>query len=209
MNSLVTKRIVIKIGGAALYQPNGIENELRSLLSENQNAQVWLLVGGGDLIESMRTLHRIYPFLNEQEMHWRCVELLDHTWAIAKEVVSSAQRVTRAIATHEELKMAIQEGSPPGVLLVRVQSFYNCWNTDWIPGKWLPKLEWNTTTDALAWLLGKIINADRVILVKKCECDPSWTIAEAAKLGVIDSELERLVHTNPGKHPIVELQQVE
>ena len=201
----MTERIVIKIGGATLFQPNGLKKELCSLLSQYQCAQVWLLVGGGDLVESMRTLHQIYPFLKEEEIHWRCVELLDHTWAIAREIVS----LDHDINNRDELELASREGINPSVLLVRVGSFYKRGDIDWIPSGWLPKLDWNTTTDALAWLLGKIIDADRVILMKKCKCSPDWTIAEAAQRGIIDTELARLVHSNPEKRPMVELKGVE
>ncbi len=197
----MTERIVIKIGGATLFQPNGFEKVLRSLLNQNQNAQVWLLIGGGDLIESMRTIHQIYPSLNDEELHWRCVELLDHTWAIAREIVSLSHSITNC----EELDRASLDRSTTFVCWVRVQAFYNRNNCDFIPKKWLPQSNWNTTSDALAWLLGKMIDADRVILIKKCECDPNLSMAEAANRGIIDSELARLVQSNPGERPIVDL----
>jgi len=57
-------------------------------------------------------------------------------------------------------------------------------------------------TDVLAWLLGKTINADRVLLIKQCECDPNWSMTEAARLGVIDSELARLIEVNPNARGI-------
>lgn len=197
----MTERIVIKIGGATFFQRNGFEHELQPLLSQNQNAQVWLLVGGGDLIESMRTIHQIYPSLNAEEIHWRCVELLDHTWAIAKEIVFFDHSITN----REELNEASLDRVEPGICWVRVQAFYNREDCENMPEQWRPTSNWNTTTDALAWLLGKMIDADRVILLKKCECDPNWSIEEAAKRGVVDTELARLVQSNPGARPIVDL----
>lgn len=200
----MVERIVIKIGGATLFQKNCFEAEVRSLLSQNQNAQVWLLVGGGDLVEAMRTAHQIYPQLKDEEIHWQCIELLDHTWSIAKQIVP----VAYSIASREDLERLTQIGDLPGVIWVRVQSFYNRENGHQIPKEWLPKTDWNTTTDALAWLLGKIIDADRVILLKQCECNSAWSLAEAALRGVIDSEVARLVQANPGVRPIVELKRI-
>ncbi len=197
----MTERLVIKIGGATLFQPNGFEIALRKLLSQNQNAQVWLMAGGGDLVETMRMVHQIYPKLDDEEMHWRCVELLDYTWSIAKEVFQS----DCAVANREDLDRLSKLGRVPGTCWVRVQSFYTRGNCGLIPDSWLPRSDWSTTSDALAWLLGMMIDADRVILMKQCECDSAWTIAEAAQRGVIDAELARLVHFNPGFGPIIEL----
>ena len=196
---------MIKVGGATLFQPDGFERQLRSVLGKYEIAQVWLLVGGGDLVETMRTAHRIYPKLDEEEMHWRCIELLDHTWAIAKEIFPSNQ----ATGSREDLERATQMQAVPGVNWVRVSSFYSRSTCGLIPSPWLPKCDWSTTSDTLAWLLGKIIEADRVILMKQCECDPTWTIAEAARRGVVDPELARLVEAEPGFGQIIELKRFD
>jgi len=196
----LTERVVIKVGGATLFHANGRMNELRLLLNRHSDSQIWLLTGGGDLIEAMRTVHRIYPSLDEEEIHWRCVELLDHTWAIAKELLPA-----HSISSRDELFERAQECVTPGVHWVRVQSFYSRANWLQIPACWLPSPNWSTTTDALAWLLAKMIHANRVLLMKQCECNPAWTLGEAACLGVVDRELARLAALNPGNDPIVEL----
>ncbi len=201
----MTERIVIKVGGATLFQPDGFERQLHSVLGKYENAQVWLLVGGGDLVETMRTAHRIYSKLDDTEMHWRCIELLDHTWAIAKEIFPSNQ----AIDSREDLEKATQMETVPGVFWVRVSSFYSRNTCGLIPSSWLPKCDWSTTSDTLAWLLGKIIEADRLILMKQCECDPTWTLAEAARHGVVDTELARLVEAEPRFGPIIELKRFD
>ena len=198
------ERIVIKMGGATLFHPEGCIAELSSLLARFADSQVWVIVGGGELVESMRTVHRLVPKLDDEKMHWRCVELLDHTWAIAKEIfpfgisIANGEDLTRASATRELA----------GVYWVRVQAYYNRASYESLPSSWQPQSNWSTTTDSLAWLLGKIIDADRVILVKQCQCDPSWTLAHANRLGIIDEELPRLVDANPENGPVVELRQV-
>ncbi len=199
------ERVVIKIGGATLFQPNGFASELRALLQENEGTQVWLMVGGGELVEAIRSAHRIYPDLDHEELHWRCVELLDHTWAIARQAYGAGV----AIETTEELAKYSQQQSTPGVLWVRVQSFYSRVASHSVPIAWQPSSNWNTTTDALAWLLGKTIDADRVLLIKQCECDPNWTVADAARLGITDSELARLIEANPSVRPVVQLRKLK
>ena len=200
----LTERIVVKIGGATLFHPDGFRAELSKLLSVYAHAQVWVIVGGGELVEAMRTVHQLVPALNEEQMHWRCVELLDHTWAIAKEIFP----IGISIANREDLTRASAIRDLPGVFWVRVQSYYSSVGFESLPNSWQPQLNWSTTTDSLAWLLGKIVEADRVVLFKQCECDPSWTLGRAAELGIIDTELSRLVDANPDRRPIIELWQV-
>lgn len=197
----VVERVVIKIGGATLFQPNGFESELNELLKENAGAQIWLIVGGGDLIEAMRTAHRIYPDLDHEDIHWRCVALLDHTWDIAKRTYGTGV----AIETTEDLQEHVRRLTTPGLFWVRVQSFYSRATSHLIPKVWQPSPNWNTTTDVLAWLLAKTIDADRAIIIKQCECDPNWTAMDAARLGVVDSELARLIEANLDARPIVQL----
>lgn len=194
------ERVIIKIGGATLFHPDGFKADLSALLEKYSDAQVWVIVGGGELVEAMRTVHRLVPELDEEEMHWRCVELLDHTWSITKEIFP----IWISIANHEELLRASEQRDIAGFFLVRVQSFYSRESYRLLPSSWQPKSNWRTTTDSLAWLLGKIISADRVILVKQCECDPSLTLPQASELSVIDQELPRLVDANPGSSPTIE-----
>lgn len=198
------ERIVIKIGGATLFHPDGCIAELSALLAQFIDSQVWVIVGGGELVEAMRTVHRLVPELNEEEMHWRCVELLDHTWSIAKEIFQDGM----SIASREDLILASATRELAGVFWVRVQSYYSRSSMESLPNSCQPQSNWRTTTDALAWLLGKLIDADRVILVKQCRCDPSWTLWQAAESGIIDPELPRLANANPDSSPIVELWQV-
>ena len=196
----LTERVVIKVGGATLFQYSGFESELRSLLAKYANAQVWMLVGGGDLIDAVRTVHKIYPVLDPVQIHWRCVELLDHTWELAKEIFPT----DTPIASREDLNRFVTIRDRSGVHWVRCQSFYSRLTRDLIPDSWCPESTWNTTSDVLAWLLAKLIDADRVVLLKQCHCDPAWSLAEAANRGVIDSELARLVKRNGATRPNVE-----
>ena len=196
----MVKRIVIKVGGATLFQNGGFQSELRSLIAKFEADQVWMLAGGGDLVESMRTAHRIYPKLDAVQIHWRCIELLDHTWQLANEIFLADSPIT----TFEDLKRVASIHNRSGVHWVRVQSFYNRAECHDIPDAWCPESSWNTTTDALAWLLAKRIDADRVILMKQCECDPNWSLTEASQRGIIDSELARLVSINGAARPSVE-----
>lgn len=185
-------RAVLKLGGATLFSHNGIVPILRELTSKPDAPSWYVIIGGGDTIESMRRLHQLYPKLNDEAMHWRCVDLLDSTWQIALELAPECQ----AIESMEELVAACERGKP-GLHLVRVGAFYHPDQLVHLPQHWLPKPGWQTTTDVLAWLLAKRIQADRLLLVKQCDCESIASLHEAMQRGIIDSELERLASVDP------------
>jgi hypothetical protein len=145
LSTRIANRVVLKVGGAALFHPEGFQKQILPLLQEFPEHQVLLIAGGGDLIESMRSIHKIYPEITAGAMHWRCVT-----------------------------------------------SFYSRESAESIPEKWRPSSDWNTTTDAIAWLLAKLVSADKLVLMKQCSIDPQWSLAEAAERGVVDTEIARL-----------------
>ncbi len=179
---------MLKVGGASLFHQDGFGSLLSEVLSAYRHAQVWLLVGGGDLVEAMRTANQIYPHLDPVWVHWQCVGLLDCTWQLAQEIYPTGT----SIATREELEMHSQIKNQTGVCWVRIESFYSRRELATIPEAWRPQSNWETTTDCLAWLLAKKIDADQVVLMKQCYCDPTWSLNELSERGVIDSELARL-----------------
>lgn len=195
------KKVVIKVGGATLFHPSGFQTQVQTLIDEFRDDQVYLIVGGGDLVEAMRTAHRIYPTLSQEEIHWNCVELLDMTWGIAKSVMP----LDAAIYDHRDLMSFAAWNALPKKCWVRVQSYYSRCRCEAIQPGWLPSSDWNTTTDVLAWLLGMTVQADRVVLMKQCACDAAWTMQEAAGLGVVDSELGRLAGIHFESSPQLEL----
>ncbi|MCE2783927.1 MAG: hypothetical protein LW699_03505 [Pirellula sp.] len=73
---------VLKIGGASVFSSPTASDPLHQFLLgiRKDNLRRWfVIVGGGDTVESMRTLHRHHPQLDSQRMHWRCVDLLRAT----------------------------------------------------------------------------------------------------------------------------------
>jgi hypothetical protein len=198
---MMPQRIVIKIGGATLFSEHGFQSSLRALLAEHAEDQVFVMAGGGDLIEAMRTAHRLYPQLSTEEMHWSCVELLDVCWNMVKEIFP----LQHAIYERMDLIRLSRGKDIPYTSWVRVQAFYSRCGCEEIPASWLPSADWNTTTDALAWLLAMTIQADRVILLKQCPCDATWSLDQATELGVIDSELARLCRMHAEAGPSIEL----
>lgn len=186
---------VLKIGGASLFAPSEEFTRLLAHLKREHSLAIdrtFIIVGGGDTVESMRTLHASFPNLNPQSMHWRCVRLLEATWEVATELIEFGLPLQKDY----ELNQALSNPTP-NTYIVNVNAYYSpslslCPNQSEHVSPITPEDSWNTTTDALAWWLAYLIDADQVILVKKKPCETIHSLAQAAREGIVDSEIARM-----------------
>lgn len=201
------KRVVLKIGGSILFSEKSLSEQVDALNQEFCGCQVFVVVGGGEVIEAMRQLHRFRPELDMGWIHWECVRLLDSTFAISRQIAPSWE----PIETSDQLS-GLLASEREGIFLVRVQSFYHSSmgrasidatkpETAQNPEVQLVE-SWDTTTDAIAWYLAWKISAQEVYLLKSCEWSEgaSLGIEELEKLaeaGVVDRELPRLSRIAP------------
>jgi aspartokinase-like uncharacterized kinase len=186
---------VLKIGGATLFTAPWWPARIESF--QHQVDQLFVLVGGGDTVESMRRACELYPTLDPVAMHWRCVQLLDATWEVACELLPNAT----PISDWNELQFALAS-LHKGLFLVRVGAYYQSGTNPAIPESWLPRHGWETTTDALGWLLCKLTGAQRLWLIKQCDCDGIASLQGAAQQGIIDPELARLAAQDLGSNMV-------
>ena len=192
-------RLVIKLGGSVLYSdPNWME-KLKRTIELNRGKFISIIVGGGEIVEGVRSLHKLYPQLNHAALHWNCVSLLDATYEIAAQLLPLDGGIPDSNAL--DLWNQISHQPPPTadqqVMWVKVSAFYSMKLLIDIPMDWHPALDWNTTTDALAVLLALRWNASEVLLLKSCDISPHWSLQEAAQLGIVDSETPRLAKYLP------------
>lgn len=182
-------RLVIKLGGSVLYSQPSWPGTLERLIASYQPATISLLVGGGDIVEGVRSLHKVYPSLDQTSLHWHCVKLLDATCEIA------AQLFPVDGVVHNDADFRKWTGESGQLTRwVKATSFYSPTNLeDTVPQLRLAT-DWSTTTDALAILLGIKWHASHVLLLKSCNVNPDWSLEQAAALGVIDSESPRLAN---------------
>lgn len=196
-NHRFIQRIVLKIGGSLLFSDLGLNQCVSAIQNEFPDAQINIIVGGGDTVESMRTLHRLYPHLSNEAMHWRCVKLLDATWEVLCELLPEANRVCE----YEQINS--NDFRESKLNAVRVGAFYRASNPMKIASEQTPKVGWETTSDALAWLLAKTISATSIVLIKMSDVPTEISLDEAAKRGIIDPELARLASADPIAGPSI------
>lgn len=193
------ENIVIKIGGASLFGGSPLLDPIRKLITPREHERIFVLLGGGETVESMRTLHAHFPQLDAETMHWRCVRLLDSTWEIGCELFPHARRA----GTWDELSRSAR-GPLATTYFVRASAFYSPDSLHRVPAEWLPIHDWDTTTDAISWVLAKLVDAAELRIAKRCSVDPLLSIRQAAASGMIDPELARLVATRePNEKPSI------
>ncbi len=190
--------VVIKIGGASLFSDDVGLEAIRRTVRPIESETRFVLIGGGDTIESMRTLHALYPTLDPVAIHWRCIRLLDSTWEVACELLPECCPISEV----EELDQSISSHSADSYL-VRPSAYYAEALLPDIPATWQPKMSWETTTDALAWLLAKRVGASFLRIAKRIDCDLTTSLQQAAQSGIIDTELARLVEADPDREQLL------
>ena len=186
---------VIKLGGSFLTCPN-LELRLQKWQQSSAPAHTLAIVGGGGLVNAIRDMDAIAS-LDERTTHWRCVELLSHTFEIM------AQRLNwPTIQSPEELEQWIQTpASKEEITLVKVNAFYRVsgtaatssgtsrWNSH---GRDLLPENWETTTDSIAAMLAWGIQASELVILKSCSVSPRATLQELAAAGIVDQAFPQI-----------------
>lgn len=195
----MAKRI-IKIGGSLLARPRLLEDlHAWRRQFERQGDTTIAIVGGGQMIEAVRTWDRLRPG-RPTAVHWRCVEMLRHSYDCLREAIEldSSWNRWRSIDTASQWRDWLASSDKvssteptlrPEFVLLNVPAFYTpeLSRASSIP---LPG-DWRTTTDAIAMWLAHQLSSEfgldvRCFLLKSCDISPNWSLASLVKEGVID-----------------------
>lgn len=186
---------VLKLGGSLLDLPDLPDRVRRWQRAFPGTLDLWV-VGGGQMVDSVRNLDRIHAF-NASFIHWLCIELLEHTGKLVHRLlpefswVPTAGELERLCSQHHDRHSAI----------VAVPAFYgpetkcqvvtpqgNTSNLSELPETW------ETTSDSLAALLAVSVGARECILFKSssppehCRTPSQW-----AEAGMVDPAFPALV----------------
>ena len=189
-------RRVIKLGGSLLDLPD-LAVRLEEWLEANPAQDNLLVVGGGPIVEAMKLLDRVHR-LNQTQVHWWCIELLEYS----ARIVGCLLPQSLALRTPQQLAEHLHRSSQtvnPDVVLVHVSSFYSQ-PLSGTPGSLADLLphSWHTTTDSLAALLCRQVEADELVLMKSttvanpCNDAPAW-----CRAGIVDEAFPELAVTIP------------
>ena len=168
-------RRVVKIGGSLLLR-NTLPDDLRRWFGRQSPAESFVVVGGGELVDAIRNLDAIAPG-NSSTVHWQCVELLDLTFEFFCRRMAAWHSISNIDSTDSIFGF---EQTPT---IVRVGAFYNRASNSSLPQ------DWRTTTDSIAAEFAKTINAEELVVLKACEVDDSYSLAEFSELGIVDEAI--------------------
>jgi aspartokinase-like uncharacterized kinase len=168
-------RRIVKIGGSLLTRDDLVPS-VNHWLAHQAPAENVVIVGGGALIDAIRQLDAVRPG-DGATVHWRCIELLGTTFQIAADWFPGWDQVK----TRETFLRGVEFGfSSSRPTIINVGAFYHANATQKLP------LDWRTTTDSIAVLLGNLSHADEVTLLKSCFVDPEMSVQQLARDGIID-----------------------
>jgi aspartokinase-like uncharacterized kinase len=108
------RRIVLKLGGSLLTQPDWYVR-LRDWILQQPSGRYFMIVGGGEAVEAMRELDRIHA-LDQEAMHWRCVDLLDASFEIAAELLGRVINNLVVVRTQMSLQAILSSIAEPMAL---------------------------------------------------------------------------------------------
>lgn len=167
---------VIKLGGS-LLESHDWAARLMHWLSLLPTGRTLLLVGGGPPVDAIRHLACLYEY-DLEFLHWLCIDALDISFRLVEQQLHwpslHGQNELQAWLNVPELTFG----------LVHTQAFYRVDNYQQQPVA-LP-LNWDTTSDALAALLARLVCADELIVVKSLVVEEPYDWKALAEAGVVD-----------------------
>lgn len=181
---------VLKLGGSLLTLSDW-PSRLRSWLAANPSVCNLFVVGGGELVEAVRTLDSIHR-LDETFVHWLCIDLLDATAQIAERLLPEFGSVTSSLELSQFLQ-APGTAAHSRSAIVRVGAFYDRQTA--APS--MPQ-DWSATSDSLAALLAKLCGAHELVLFKSVPAlAPMSTASQLVQANIVDRAFDRVAADLP------------
>jgi aspartokinase-like uncharacterized kinase len=161
---------VVKIGGSLSGDP--ALPQWLALLAQLGGGRVTVVCGGGRFADEVR----------RAQAHWRFDDLAAHNMA----VLAMAQTAWLAHALQPALELAATEADIRRVL-------HAGRTAAWLPFEWMraqpdAQTTWDMTSDSIALELARVLNAERMVVVKSCEFDRGLTLEQLGDTGVLDGK---------------------
>lgn len=174
---------VVKLGGS-LLDLSDLRTRFRTWLEKQSSAMNLVVVGGGKMVDAIRELDRIHH-LDEERVHWLCVEALSVTAALAAQILQC-----NLIESHAELSAVHGQKRKSEVRIVPPIYFYHPHRPFGLP------TSWQTTSDAIAAALAVEVGATELVWLKSTTSEGP-TVGEWMAEGLIDPAVDCLVDQLP------------
>lgn len=156
--------VVFKLGGSLLDLPDLTDLVQNLIERDYSNRPILFLVGGGLIVDAVRRYDSIHHFRSDT-CHWLCVELMNSTAAMFQQLCHWPLLTNRRILADWLLTSNISCSAPA---IVAPSAFYSqSLNSSALP------LSWRCTSDSIAALLARLVNASELVMLKSTEAIPS------------------------------------
>jgi 5-(aminomethyl)-3-furanmethanol phosphate kinase len=182
---------IVKLGGSLAHDPRLVG--WLAMLAELGGGRVTVVSGGGIFADAVRASQR----------HWHFEDLPAHNMA----VLAMAQTAHLFHALEPRLTLAGDEGGIRRALHAGHPAL-------WLPFMLLrdaPDLltSWEVTSDSLALWLARMLNAERLVVVKACKIPVASTLAQLGARGVVDPRFDEWSRDAPFPIQVVEADDLE
>lgn len=168
---------VVKLGGSLLDWPEWVGQFRRWLAAQPSAANV-IVVGGGAIVECLRSLDEAHP-LSAETAHWLAVRAMSFTATIAAELVSEATLV----GALDDLELSGR--GVPQILDVERFLREERDTTDSLP------CSWDVTSDSIAARVAASLNATELVLLKSALPEDGATRESLGRCGYVDAYFTR------------------
>lgn len=170
--------IVVKLGGSFFDSPDLFE--WLKVLSKDGAGKVVIVPGGGPFADQVREAQKQHKF-NDQIAHKMALHAMDQFGLFLIGMAEKQDQQLIAANSKQQIKEALKNKQTPV----------------WLPSKELKNNKeipqnWSVTSDSLSAWLAKELNADQLILIKRCDVDQS--IKELEKRSVVDSSFQNFIN---------------
>ena len=165
---------IVKLGGSLITSP--LLPAWLDLLAQCGGGRVTVVCGGGSFADEVR----------RAQTHWKFSDLSAHNMAV----------LAMAQTAH------LMHGLNPALQLTRSKADIRRVLHNGRTALWLPfelqrdqpdaNTNWQVTSDSIALDLARRMNAERLVVVKSCEIDPTANLAALTAAGVLDQRFEAM-----------------
>jgi len=163
---------VIKLGGSLLEWP-GLVDSIRQWLSAQPPAVNVIVVGGGAIVDVVRTLDRAQG-LGDEVAHWLAIQAMGVSAALVAELLAEATII-------ESIRDINLDSNAPLQILVVERFLRELEGTD----NCLPN-SWDVTSDSIAARVASVLNATELVLLKSALPNAAGSLPEFAEQGYVD-----------------------
>ncbi len=165
---------IVKLGGSLTTSP--LLPAWLDLLAQCGGGRVTVVCGGGSFADEVR----------RAQTHWKFSDLSAHNMA----VLAMAQTAHLMHGLNPALQLARSKADIRRVL-------HNGRTALWLPFELQrdqpdANTNWQVTSDSIALDLARRMNAERLVVVKSCEIDPTANLAALTAAGVLDQRFEAM-----------------